>query len=447
MLYPSTPSRCIKTAFLCLLIVFAMAGTSFANYDYINISDPFQKRIPIAIPVPVSLSENQQTQQVAARVADLLHRSLDFTGYFTLIDSRAFLDAPGRQGIATSEVNFKNWRDIGAELLITGGVRLEERILQLEFRLFDPFRQELVLGKRYTGEVSDLRKMVLKFCDEMISRLTGDFGVFNTKIAFVSETENEKAIYICDFDGENLRSLTDGIHIALSPAWSFDGLSLAYTSYKNGKPDIFVRQVATGNEKLLADHEGLNITPAWVPPEGTRLAATLSFEGDEEIYLLTDSGKVDKRLTRSWGVDVSPAFSPDGKKMAFVSGRAGSPQVYVMNLETGRTRRLTFEGRYNTQPAWSPGGNKLAYSGMSGGESDIFVINADGSGLRQLTRNSGKNESPGWSPDGNMIVFSSTRKGDANIYVMTASGSDQRPLVDMPGNQSLPDWSPPVEAP
>ncbi|MFO8111396.1 MAG: Tol-Pal system beta propeller repeat protein TolB, partial [Desulfosalsimonadaceae bacterium] len=312
----------------------------------------------------------------------------------------------------------------------------------LEFRLFDPFRQELVFGKRYTGEVSDLRKMVLKFCDEMISRLTGDFGVFNTKIAFASETENGKALYICDFDGENLRRVTDGGHIALSPSWSPDGRSLAYTSYKNGKPDIFVRQVASGNEKLLADHEGLNITPAWVPPDGTRLAATLSFEGDEEIYLLTDSGKVDKRLTRSWGVDVSPAFSPDGEKMAFVSGRAGSPQVYVMNLESGRTSRLTFEGRYNTQPAWSPRGDRIAYSSMNGGGSDIFIVNADGSGIRQLTRDSGKNESPAWSPDGNMIVFSSTRKGDASIYVMTASGSDQRPLVDMPGNQSLPAWSP-----
>ena len=436
----------MKAASLCLLVVFllvgALVGKSHAAYDYINISDPFQKKIPIAVPVPASLSVGQETDRIAIEASELLGRSLDFTGYFTMIDKRAFLDAPGKQGITGSEINFKNWRDIGSELLVTGGVRLEGRVLQMEFRLFDPFRQELLFGKRYTGEVSDLRKMVLRFCDEMIQRLTGDFGVFNTKIVFVSETDKSKALYVCDFDGGNLRKLTDGNHIILSPSWSPDGQRLAYTSYKNDKPDIYIRTVNTGDEKLLADYEGLNITPAWMPPDGSRIAATLSFEGDEEIYLLTDSGKVDKRLTRSWGVDVSPTFSPDGKKMAFVSGRAGSPQIYVMELATGRTSRLTFEGRYNTQPDWSPKGDRIAYSGMSDGSSDIFVINADGSGLRRLTMDSGKNESPGWSPDGNMIVFTSDRNGTADIYVMTSSGADQRRIVDMPGNQSLPDWSP-----
>ncbi len=436
----------MKAASLCLLVVFllvgALVGKSPAAYDYINISDPFQKKIPIAVPVPASLSTDQETARIAVEAAEILGRSLDFTGYFTMIDKRAFLDAPGKQGITGSEINFKNWRDIGSELLVTGGVRLEGRVLQMEFRLFDPFRQELLFGKRYTGEVSDLRKMVLRFCDEMIQRLTGDFGVFNTKIVFVSETDKNKALYVCDFDGGNLRKLTDGNQIVLSPSWSPDGRRLAYTSYKNDKPDIYIRTVNTGDEKLLADYEGLNITPAWMPPDGSRIAATLSFEGDEEIYLLTDSGKVDKRLTRSWGVDVSPAFSPDGKKMAFVSGRAGSPQIYVMDLATGRASRLTFEGRYNTQPDWSPKGDRIAYSGMSDGSSDIFVINADGSGLRRLTMDSGRNESPGWSPDGNMIVFTSNRKGAADIYVMTSSGADQRRIVDMAGNQSLPDWSP-----
>ncbi len=436
----------VKTVLICAVLILFLAGKGVAaTYDYINISDPFHKRIPLAVPVPVSLSDDRETEQIAASVAGLMAQSLEFTGYFTLIDRRAFLDAPGKQGITAREVNFKNWRDIGSELLITGGVRLEGRVLQLEFRLFDPFRQELVFGKRYTGEVSDVRQMVHRFCDEMINRLTGNFGIFNTKIAFVSETEAGKMLYECDFDGENLRRLTGGGNIVLSPSWSPDGRYLAYTSYKQDKPDIYVRSMATGTERLLAGYEGLNITPAWMPPDGSRIAATLSFEGDEEIYLLTDTGKIDKRLTRSWGVDVSPSFSPDGKKMAFVSGRAGSPQLYVMDLATGRTSRLTFEGRYNTQPSWSPNGDKIAYSGMSGGTSDIFVINAEGGQLRQLTSDSGRNESPSWSPDGNMIVFSSTRGGDSGIYVMTASGADQRQIVSMPGNQSLPAWSPVLE--
>lgn len=430
----------------CLLFIFFLAieGKSFAEYDYINVSDPFQKKIPIAVPVPASLTDNSETERLSQQVIDVLSSSLKFTGYFNVIDKRAFLDAPGKQGITASEINFKNWRDIGSELLITGGVRLEGRVLQLEFRLFDPFRQTLLFGKRYTGEVSDMREMVLKFCDEMIHRLTGNFGVFNTQIAFVSEGNDGKALYISDFDGENRRKLTDNEDIVLTPAWSPDGRYLSYTSYKNGKPEIFVRSMETGRAELLASYAGLNITPAWMPGD-SRLAATLSFEGDEEIYLLTKSGKVDKRLTNSWGVDVSPSFSPDGKKMAFVSGRAGSPQIFIMDLKTMRTNRLTFEGRYNTQPEWSPRGDKIAYSSMSGNTSDIFVINVDGSGRVQLTADAGRNESPSWSPDGNMIVFSSTRKGSSNIYGMTSSGTDQRPLFEMSGNQSLPDWSPRIE--
>lgn len=433
--------RYMKIVCLVIVLLPAMTGKVFADYDYIVVTDPFQKEIPMAIPVPVSLSDNDQTDLLAEQVAGLLARSLDFTGYFNIIDRRAFLDAPGEQGITVKEVNFQNWRTIGAELLITGGVRFDGRVLQLEFRLFDPFRQELLFGKRYTGEAADLREIVLRFCDEMLYRLTGDFGVFNTKMAFVSETDSGKALFISDFDGENVRRLTDKDNIVVSPAWSADGRYLAYTSYKNDRPEIFIRSMDTGEETLLSSYDGLNITPAW-KPGGSKMAATLSFEGDEEIYLLTGSGKVDKRLTSSWGVDVSPAFSPDGKKMAFVSGRAGSPQIYIMDLETGRTNRLTFEGRYNTQPQWSPKGDRIAYSGMKDGSSDIYLIKPDGSGLVQLTRDAGRNESPSWSPDGNMIVFSSTRKGSSDIYAMTSSGANQRRIIELEGNQSLPAWSP-----
>lgn len=434
----------IKRAGLCLLFFLVLAGQAFADYDYINISDPFHTKIPLAVPLAVSLSGDPETDSLSEQATELLRRSVDFTGYFKMIDERAFLEGPGERGISARDVNFGNWRDIGAELLITSGIRLEGRVLQLEFRLFDPFRQELLFGKRYTGEVAGLRDMVLKFCDEMIYRLTGRFGSFNTKIAFVSETENGKALYVCDFDGENLRRVTDKETIISAPSWSPDGRYIAYTSYKNDRPQIFIRSMETGREELFAGYEGLNITPAWVPG-GSGIAATLSFEGDEEIYLLTQTGEIDKRLTRSWGVDVSPTFSPEGDKMAFVSGRSGSPQIYVMDLESGRTRRLTYEGSYNTQPDWSPAGDRIAYSGMEDGESNIFVINADGSELKRLTRHSGRNESPGWSPDGNMIVFSSTRGNSANIFVMTASGAEQRPILEMPENQSLPDWSPVIE--
>jgi len=424
-----------------LLIVFGMGSRCFADYDYINISEPFTKKIPLAVPVFKNLSGAPGGGEIAVDAADLLGRALDFTGYFKIIDRGAYLERPEQKGITIAEIDFKNWTDIGTELLVTGGLRLEGEVLQLEFRLFDPFKGELLLGKRYTGNPSDLRKMVLRFCGEMIFRLTGKYGIFNSSIAFVSTTQGGKTIYMCDFDGSNLQRVVDPESILLFPAWSPDGKMIAYTSYKNGKPDIFVKPVPRGSGKVLVSYKGMNITPVWVPGQST-MAATLSYEGDEEIYLLTPSGKVAKRLTKSWGVDVSPTFSPDGRQMAFVSNRSGSPQIYVMNLDTGQERRLTYEGTYNTQPDWSPAGDRIVYSGMKKGISDIYAIALDGGGPMQLTRGEGRNEAPSWSPDGSLIVFASTRDGVSDIYVMTGYGTDQRRLIEMPGEQTLPAWSP-----
>lgn len=428
---------------MVLLFFLAMGGACFAEYDYINISEPFLRKIPMAVPDFKPMTQSDSEKEIAARATQVVAESLAFTGYFKIIDREAFLERPAKKGIAAKNLNFKNWIDIGTELLITGGIRLEGQVLQMEFRMFDPFRGELLLGKRYTGRTENLRKMSLKFCTAVISRLTGNTGLFSSRIAFVSTTEKGKSLYVCDFDGKNLHSVTDAHNILLFPAWSPDGRFLAYTSYKSGTPDIYVQSVSSGTQKLRIAFDGINIGPAWVPGQ-SQIAATLSHEGDEEIYLLTDSGKIVKRLTNSWGVDVSPTFSPDGKRMAFVSNRSGSPQIYIRNMESGETRRLTFEGKYNTQPDWSPEGEKIVYSGMHGSRTDIYVTSADGGRRKQLTRKAGNNEAPSWSPDGSLIVFSSTRNGSSDIYVMTASGTDQRRLIDMPGKQSLPAWSPPI---
>lgn len=434
--------RIAAAAALLFFAPFCVISAAGQNYDYISITEPFIQKVPMAVPVFKSLSDEPREKTIAIDSADMLQSALAFTGYFKMIDRGAFLEDPSRQGITAENLNFKNWMDIGAELLVTGGVRLEAGVLQMEFRLFDPFRSQRLVGKRYTGSVSDQRKMVLRFAGEVIRRLTGRGGLFESRIAFVSSGEGGKAVYVCDFDGKNVRRVTEPQSIVLSPAWSPGGRALAYTAYSNDHPDIYVLDLESGKNRKFASYEGLNITPAW-RPGGSGLAATLSFDGDEEIYLLTEGGKIDKRLTESWGVDVSPAFSPDGSRMVFVSNRSGSPQLYVMDLQSGTQRRLTYEGEYNTQPDWSPAGDKIAYSGMRDGRIDVYVIDVGTGEVFRLTRDAGNNEAPDWSPDGSMIVFSSTRTGKSRLFVMTASGTDQRMLLEMPGKQSLPDWSPP----
>ena len=409
------------------------------QYEYIDISNPFLRKIPLAVPLFKNESGTTEEKRLSNSSTELLASSLEFTGYFKLLDRGAFLFDPDKHGVLTPQINFGNWTVIGAELLITGLFQETNGIITMELRLFDTFKSRRIIGKKYTGKKTDLRRMIHRFCSEVIKYLTGHRGVFGSKIAFISTGSGNKEIYTCAFDGYNPQQVTRNRSINLSPAWSSDGRHLAYTSYKKGKPDIFIKNLAEMQETSI-NKKGLNITPAWMPGK-FELAATLSFSGDQEIYLLTGSGKVIKRLTNIRGIDISPTWSPDGKKLAFVSNRSGSPQIYVQDLTSGKVRRLTYEGSYNTQPSWSPRGDKIAYASVVDGRRNIVIMGLDGQEALQLTHESGDNEAPSWSPDGSLIAFSSNREGPFRIYVMTAFGTDQRRLLVMKGEQTNPKWS------
>ncbi len=432
----------VVRAAVFLIAVFIAApvpADAQRDYEYIDISNPFLRKIPVAVPEFAFGRGDPAELQSAEKAGRVLSDTLDFTGYFKIIDPGAYLESPRQTGVTAEEITFRNWTVIGAEMLVTGKVAHVDGLLELELRLFDAFKAELLVGKRYRGEPEDFRRMVRRFCSEVIHLLTGDWGVFESQIAFVSNGTGAKEIFLCDFDGHNPRQWTDHDSIVLSPAWSTDGNWIAYTSFSNGKPDLFIRHVDEKRGVVVA-REGINTSPDWVPGQFA-LAATLSFSGDPEIYLLTGSGKIIKRITKKWGIDESPAWSPDGRKLAFVSNRSGAPQIFIQEMETGRIERLTFQGRYNTQPSWSPKGDKIAYTGMADGEINIYVIGLDGSSPVLLTKNAGDNESASWAPDGSLIAFSSTREGRSRIYVMTAYGTDQRRLLSLPGEQSSPAWS------
>ena len=432
--------RCKAFVYIALFMALIHSQTRAEEYNYISITDPFFQKIPIAIPVFKATSGYENELNLALKGADLLSDTLEFTGYFRILNRNKFLFDPQKDSILPSDISYGNWTVIGAELLITGGITTYDGLIEAELRLMDTFKGRMLIGKRYKGGPENFREMIRRFGMDIIKLLTGKEGIFNSKIAFVSNQTGNKEIYICDFDGYQPKQFTRNSNITLFPAWSTDGKWMAYTSYKHKKPDLFIRHIEE-NRGIIVSKMGINSTPAWVPGK-FELAATMSFSGDQEIYMLTGSGKIIKRLTYSKGIDSSPTFSPDGKKMAFVSRRSGSPQIYVKDLDSGKASRLTFKGRYNTQPNWSPVGNKIVFTAMQGGVTSINVITADGSGQLQLTENSGNNESPSWSPDGSLIVFSSTREGRSKIYVMTALGRDQRRLLNMSGEQTNPKWSP-----
>jgi len=426
------------------VMVIGLAGSAAAQssgetYQYIDIRNPFLRKVPLAVPLFKNLNGGAREEDNSRKAVDFMASSLDFTGYFKVLDRGAFLFDSQKSGVSAADINFQNWTVIGAELLTTGTYEQAGDTVQMELRLFDTIKGRQILGKRYSGNLAETRRMILRFCAEVVFYLTGNQGIFNSRIAFVSTGSGKKEIYTCEFDGYNPTRLTYNDSISLFPSWSFDGQYIAYTSYKGGKPDIYIRNLSDKRETVISN-EGMNITPVFMP-DRFELAATQSFSGDQEIYLLTGTGKMIKKLTNSRGSDVSPTWAPDGKKIAFVSNRTGGPQIYVLDLNNGNERRLTFEGKYNTQPSWSPRGDKIAYSSQLGGFQQVFVIGADGQNPVQLTNTGGDNESPSWSPDGTLIVFNSTREGPSRLYVMTAFGTDQRRLLLLNGEQMNPKWS------
>jgi TolB protein len=428
---------------LCLImILMPLAPLQAKEVDYINISNPFLNKTPIAIPEFKAFNGHDAEVLDGKNAEKILKKALDFTGYLKVLNPLAFLASPAQTGIQLGQINFRDWTGIGADLLITGGIEEKGGQVTLKLRLFDTFNSTLLVGKIYTGGSSQIRRMIHLFCSEISYKLTGARGVFNSKISFVSTVAGKKEIFVCEFDGYNPKQITHHKSISLSPSWSFDGKWLAYVSYAKGKPDIYIKNLKE-KRGAIVNNKGSNLSPEWMPGQ-LELAAALSFSGNQEIYLLTKKGEITKRITKSWGVNVSPSFSPDARQVAFTSNRGGTPQIYIKDIDTGDVRRITFKGRYNTSAAWSPDGKKLVYVGIEKAKVNLFVIDLSSVGAMpvQLTMDQGDNEDPSWSPDGSLIVFTSNREGRiSRLFVMTSAGTDQRRLVTLAGKQSQPCWS------
>jgi len=431
----------VVIVFLMLIINFSGRLALGASELYIDVTKPYFKKIVIAIPDLYRDGSFQKDDNLSKEMARILVNDLRISGLFEVIDNPLFVSA-----IAESEgnvkVDFNQWRGLGAQVLVKADYSLVEgKKLTIRCRLYDLLREEQVLGKVYQGDQNLLRKLVHRFSDEIMLKLTGERGMAQTKIAFISDVSGHKEVYTIDFDGHNLERLTRNRSIALSPAWSPDGKRIAYTSYHEGNPDLYFISWDGSNQVAVSTFPGLNAIPDW-SPDGSRVALTLSKDGNAEIYTFKVDGTDFRRLTRHQSSDWSPSWSPDGEKIAFGSDRTGTPEIYIMNKDGGDVRRLTHQGSYNDSPAWSPKGDLIAFASRQKGLFDIWVIGSDGKNAQRLTSNSGNNENPCWSPDGRYIVFSSSRGGRRDIYIMNSDGSNQRRLTFLGGNNYCPSWSP-----
>ncbi len=443
----------MKKLVLCLLVLslLGMAAESLWAKVYIDIRSPLFRKFPIAIAPFKEPSSQKEGLKLGERAVEILNGDLDLCGFFALIDVRSYTESRD-QGTSVrssssnspgnaADIDFKGWASTGAEALVIAEVAYKDRTLTLEARLYDVVNKEMIVGKRYIGEITDLSRMVHRFSNEIVFALTGEQGFFQTKIVYVSGATGNKEIYLMDFDGRNASRLTRHQSICLSPRFSPDGSKVAFTSYKMGNPDLFLKDLPAGAERRIAHYPGLNISPAW-SPDGKRLAMTLSKDGNPDIYTLFPDGTGLTQLTNHPAIDVSPTWSPDGKKIAFVSSRGGNPQIYIMEADGQNVQRLTFEGNYNTHPSWSPRGDRIAFDSSFRGQHDICTIQTDGSNFKILTGNMGSCEMPSWSPDGRHLVFSSTRDGGPHIFLVDAEGTRIKKLTFQTGGDTYPNWSP-----
>jgi TolB protein len=337
---------------------------------------------------------------------------------------------------------------LGAEAIIIGTVRISSGSAVLEINLYDAVQQKQMVGRRYEGMVEDYREIAHRFANEVFKTMTGARGVFDTKLVYVKSDLPNKEICISDYDGAGARQVTNYRSLTLGPAWSHDGRQLAFTSYKDGNPNLYVLEIdiyrgtAKGTAKLVSRKKGINITPSW-SPDDAKIALTLNLNnGNSEIYIHTLATAALERVTNDWATDVSPSWSPDGRMLTFVSDRTGGPQIYTVDLSTGRFKRISFnESSYNTSPAWSPRGDRIAYVGQVGGRYNIFISSTDGQYQQQITSGQGNNEDPAWSPDGRFLAFSSSRTGQKEIYIMRPDGNGAKRITFGKGAKTEPAWS------
>jgi len=368
-----------------------------------------------------------------------------FSDVFQLIDPAAFL-APEREALSEVPPACSDWRQINADALIEGRLRVEGNQRIAEAEMWDVARCKRLLRKRYrTPITSDPTRVAQRLADDTLEAFTGIKGVSSTEIAFVSTRTGNREIFVMDANGANSRQATANRSINNFPNWSPDGKDILYTSYrKENRPLLFASSRRLGGAgALLSKIDGKHPQYRGVfSPSGKEVALVMSPDGSSEIYVASRDGGRLRRLTRNHVIDVSPTWSPDGKRIAFVSDRTGAPQVYVMDADGRNLRRLTFQGTYNTNPSWSPDGQWIAYETRLESQFDIWLIDLDGAVNVPLLNHVRSDEGPSWAPNSRKLAFSSTRRGNADIYVIDVGGEHLRRITENAGNNTSPAWGP-----
>lgn len=417
--------------YVFVLFLWLAAAPAHARLD-IEIFGGGATQIPIAI-VPFA-HEEKLSQSITSVVAADLQRS----GLFKLIDPAGL--APHEP----MEVVYPEWISRGAGALVIGSaITLPGGNVAVRVGLLDVAKQSQLATYNETVPAGQLRAAAHRIADLIYEKLTGDIGVFSTRIAYVVKEGKKYALQVADADGFNAQSVIEYTEPIISPAWSPDGTRLAYVSFENKKPVIYVQELATRTRKAVANFKGSNSAPAW-SPDGKKLAVVLSLMGGSQIFLINADGSGLQRLSQSSGIDTEPDFSPDGQSIIFTSDRGGSPQIYRMQITgraSGTAERLTFEGSYNVSPDYSRDGRSFTFIHRNGDRFNVAIQDLATRQVQLLT-DSKFDESPSFAPNGRIILYATEVKGRGILSAVTSDGKTRQQLSTQAGDVREPAWGP-----
>jgi TolB protein len=419
--------------FLCFLVLLASVALPQAVRGAVTIETIGfgSNQYPIAI-VPFRAEVG-----LAQPLSPVISADLARSGLFRTVDAGGLNPPPHEP----QDLNYDTWRARGAEAVVIGTVApMPDGRYDVRFRLMDVTKQAQLAGFAYTASAAQLRHTAHRIADAIYEKLTGDKGVFSTRITYIVKRGSRYELQVADADGYGAQTVLASNEPIISPKWSPDGTQLAYVSFEQKKPVIYVQSLTTGSRRALANFWGSNSAPAW-SPDGRRLAVVLTKDGGSQIYLINADGSGVTRLTRTSAIDTEPAFSPDGELLLFTSDRGGSPQIYGMTVKGGETRRLTFEGTYNVSPRFSPDGKSFTFIQRNGSRFNVAVQDLSTRQVQVLT-DGAVDESPSFAPNGRMILYATEVRGRGILSAVSSDGRVKQRLTADAGDVREPAWGP-----
>ncbi|MEN3296089.1 MAG: TolB protein [Burkholderiales bacterium] len=419
----------IKNFFSRTLVVIGFSVSTLVHAQLrVETSGVGANQIPIAI--AAFADESLSPQQITG----IIKADLDRSGYFKIVDA-------GKVMSETTQVNFDEWKSRGVDALVVGSVqRLADGRFDVRYRLVDTLKSAQLSGFGQAAAPDRVRVAAHKIADDVYEKLIGVRGAFATRIAYVTKVGNEYRLEVADSDGEGTQMALRSNEPIISPAWSPDGTKVAYVSFEQKKPVVYVQNLVTRQRNVIANYKGSNSAPAW-SPDGSKLALALSREGLTQVFVVNADGTGLRRLSNTNGIDTEPQFSADGQSIYFTSDRSGGPQIYKMSVSGGDAQRVTFNGSYNISPRVSPDGKTLAYVSRRDGRFQLYALDL-ANGQEQRLSDTAKDESPSFAPNGRYIMYATETGRRGTLAVVSVDGRVKHRLTTQAGDVREPTWGP-----